>query len=59
MTILNIRLTSNREPTKVFEGIKMEENVYNELITIIKRRLTPQAIKIRAGKAQLSIALNK
>lgn len=36
------------EPEKVFEGIEMSPEIYNELISNIKRRLTPQPIKIRS-----------
>ncbi|KAJ3213822.1 hypothetical protein HDU67_002416 [Dinochytrium kinnereticum] len=36
------------EPDRVFEGIVITEEAKRELISNIKRRLTPQAIKIRA-----------
>ncbi|KAJ3327200.1 hypothetical protein HDU76_012241 [Blyttiomyces sp. JEL0837] len=36
------------EPETVFEGINITEEIRRELINNIKRRLTPQAIKIRA-----------
>ncbi|RKO85241.1 eukaryotic translation initiation factor 2 alpha subunit-domain-containing protein [Blyttiomyces helicus] len=36
------------EPEKVFEGLNMPEDVQNELVANIARRLTPQKIKIRA-----------
>ncbi|KAJ3096656.1 hypothetical protein HDU97_005718 [Phlyctochytrium planicorne] len=36
------------EPDRVFEGITISEEAKRELISNIKRRLTPQAIKIRA-----------
>lgn len=38
------------DPSSVFEGIEMEEAVKNELISNIKRRMTPQPVKIRARK---------
>ncbi|KAJ3055610.1 hypothetical protein HK102_011319, partial [Quaeritorhiza haematococci] len=36
------------EPEKVFEGLTLEPEVRRELISNIKRRLTPQPTKIRA-----------
>ncbi|KAJ3092725.1 hypothetical protein HK100_006879, partial [Physocladia obscura] len=36
------------EPDKVFEGITMNDNIRQELLHNIKRRLTPQATKIRS-----------
>ncbi|KAJ3240429.1 hypothetical protein HDU81_003828 [Chytriomyces hyalinus] len=36
------------EPDKVFEGLTIAPNIYQELIHNIKRRLTPQATKIRS-----------
>ena len=38
-----------RDPEKVFEGLEMTEQVREELLTNIRRRLTPQPVKIRAG----------
>ncbi|KAI8852373.1 eukaryotic translation initiation factor 2 alpha subunit-domain-containing protein [Chytridium lagenaria] len=40
--------TAVNEPDSVFEGITITEEGKRELISNIKRRLTPQAIKIRA-----------
>ncbi|KNE58547.1 hypothetical protein AMAG_04113 [Allomyces macrogynus ATCC 38327] len=36
------------EPEKVFEGLEIEPAIYEELIANIKRRMTPQPVKIRA-----------
>lgn len=36
------------EPEKVFEGLEIVESTKEELLNNIKRRLTPQPIKIRA-----------
>ncbi|RHZ64091.1 hypothetical protein Glove_326g106 [Diversispora epigaea] len=36
------------EPEKVFESLEISQEVSNELLSNIKRRLTPQPIKIRA-----------
>ncbi|KAJ1979228.1 hypothetical protein H4R35_001597 [Dimargaris xerosporica] len=36
------------EPEKVFEGLEMPEGILDELLTNIRRRLTPQPVKIRA-----------
>ncbi|KAG0199015.1 hypothetical protein BGX28_007624 [Mortierella sp. GBA30] len=36
------------EPEKVFEGLEIDESTREELLNNIKRRLTPQPIKIRA-----------
>ncbi|KAI8370323.1 eukaryotic translation initiation factor 2 alpha subunit-domain-containing protein [Radiomyces spectabilis] len=36
------------DPTPVFEGLNIEESVLNELVSNIKRRMTPQPVKIRA-----------
>lgn len=38
----------NSEPEKVFEGLEIVESTKEELLNNIKRRLTPQPIKIRA-----------
>lgn len=38
----------NSEPEKVFEGLEIAEATREELLNNIKRRLTPQPIKIRA-----------
>lgn len=38
------------DPTAVFEGIEMTEAVRSELVNNIKRRMTPQPVKIRARK---------
>lgn len=40
---------SLREPEKVFEGLEITPEISEELLNNIKRRLTPQPIKIRAG----------
>lgn len=39
---------SNSESDKVFEGLEIAESTREELLNNIKRRLTPQPIKIRA-----------
>ncbi|CAI2184374.1 11672_t:CDS:2, partial [Funneliformis geosporum] len=36
------------EPEKVFEGLEISQDISDELLNNIKRRLTPQPIKIRA-----------
>ncbi|RKP12493.1 eukaryotic translation initiation factor 2 alpha subunit-domain-containing protein, partial [Piptocephalis cylindrospora] len=36
------------DPTPIFEGIEMTDAVRDELVSNIRRRLTPQAVKIRA-----------
>ncbi|CAG8653683.1 11223_t:CDS:2 [Funneliformis mosseae] len=36
------------EPEKVFEGLEISQEISDELLNNIKRRLTPQPIKIRA-----------
>ncbi|ORZ22274.1 eukaryotic translation initiation factor 2 alpha subunit-domain-containing protein [Absidia repens] len=36
------------DPSAVFEGIEMTDAVRNELVNNIKRRMTPQPVKIRA-----------
>ncbi|KAJ1659078.1 hypothetical protein IWQ61_001794 [Dispira simplex] len=36
------------DPEKVFEGLEIPEDVYDELLANIRRRLTPQPVKIRA-----------
>lgn len=38
------------DPESVFAGISMSEDVQKELISIIKRRMTPHPVKIRARK---------
>jgi translation initiation factor 2 subunit 1 len=38
----------NSEPDSVFEGIDLESEVKKSLVDNIKRRLTPQPLKIRA-----------
>jgi len=39
------------EPDKVFEGLTMTPEVREELLNNIRRRLTPQPVKIRSGTA--------
>ncbi|KAI9320669.1 eukaryotic translation initiation factor 2 alpha subunit-domain-containing protein [Dichotomocladium elegans] len=36
------------DPTPVFEGMNIQPDIMNELISNIKRRMTPQPVKIRA-----------
>lgn len=36
------------DPEKVFEGLEMSDEIRSELLKDIQRRLTPQAVKIRA-----------
>ncbi|KAI8066545.1 eukaryotic translation initiation factor 2 alpha subunit-domain-containing protein [Gongronella butleri] len=36
------------DPSAVFEGIELEDNIMSELLVNIKRRMTPQPVKIRA-----------
>lgn len=40
---------STRDPEKVFGPFNMPEGVKKEFLNHIRRRLTPQAIKVRAG----------
>jgi len=44
------------EPDKVFEDLTMTPEVREELLNNIRRRLTPQPVKIRSGANARSIA---
>jgi translation initiation factor 2 alpha subunit (eIF-2alpha) len=37
------------DPEGVFGDFEMQENVKRELLSYIRKRLTPQAVKVRAG----------
>jgi len=40
-----------RDPETVFEDLTISEEIQRELLSNIRRRLTPQPTKIRAGKS--------
>jgi hypothetical protein len=42
--------TDYSDPDTVLEGLEMTDEVRTELLASIARRLTPQPVKIRAGK---------
>jgi translation initiation factor 2 subunit 1 len=50
---MDILYTSDSEA--VFQGISMSDDVLKELLYIIRRRMTPHPVKIRARKYYIDI----
>lgn len=48
----------NSDPETVFQGMTFSDDVLKELLLIIKRRMTPHPVKIRARKC-IYIVLEK
>lgn len=45
-----LTMLQGSDPDTVFAGMSMSDEVHKELIAIIKRRMTPHPVKIRARK---------